>query len=214
VKTSYFGNGTGVAEAFGLLGPRRPLRVGVVGLGIGTIAAWGQEGDTFRFYEINPNVVRIAHENFTYLRDSAARVEIVEGDGRLALESEPEQRFDLLVLDAFNGDSPPIHLMTAESFQLYRRHLAPDGLLAVNVTNKFLEFEPVVRRIGEATGMSAIRIDSANDLALGVSGAAWMLLCAQPAVLDPLAGRARPAPPDRARTLWTDDYANVLSIVR
>jgi hypothetical protein len=217
VKTSYFGNGTGVAEAFGLLAPRRPVRVGVIGLGIGTIAAWGQPGDTFRFYEINPNVVRIAHESFTYLRDSAASIEIVEGDGRLALEAEPDQHFDLLVLDAFNGDSPPIHLMTAESFQLYRRHLAPDGMLAVNVTNKFLEFEPVVRRIGEASGMSAIRIDSQTDLKTGISGAAWMLLSAQPGALEPLADKARPAPPpprEPARMLWTDDYANVLSIVR
>ena len=217
VKTSYFGNGTGVAEAFALLAPRRPLRVGVVGLGIGTIAAWGQPGDSFRFYEINPNVVRIAKQNFTYLRDAKAQVEIVEGDGRLALEAEPDQHFDLFVLDAFNGDSPPIHLMTAESFRLYRRHLEPDGVLAVNVTNKFLEFEPVVRRIGEAAGMNAIRIDSTNELKIGVSGAAWMLLTAQPGLFDPLAAKARPAPtdgPDPARTLWTDDYANVLSIVR
>ncbi len=217
VKTSYFGPGTGVADAFGLLAPRRPLRVGVVGLGIGTIAAWGQEGDYFRFYEINPTVVRMANENFTYLKDAKAQVEIVEGDGRLALEAEPDQHFDLLVLDAFNGDSPPIHLMTAESFQLYRRHLESDGLLAVNVSNKFLEFEPVVRRIGEVTGLSAVRIDSDNDLNVGRSAAVWMLLSAQPGVLEPLAGKARPAPADPgdpARMLWTDDYANVLSIVR
>ncbi len=216
VKTSYFGPGTGVAEAFALLAPRRPLRVGVVGLGIGTIAAWGQEGDNFRFYEINPNVVRIAHESFTYLKNSAAQVEVVEGDGRLALEAEPDQAFDLLVLDAFNGDSPPIHLMTSESFRLYRRHLESDGVLAVNISNKFLEFEPVVRRIGEATGMNAIRIDSAYDLNVGLTAAAWMLLSAQPGLFDPLADKARPAPEpsDRARRLWTDDYANVLSIVR
>ena len=217
VKTSYFGPGTGVADAFGLLAPRRPLRVGIVGLGIGTIAAWGQEGDYFRFYEINPTVVRMAKENFTYLKDAKAQVEIVEGDGRLALEAEPDQHFDLLVLDAFNGDSPPIHLMTAESFALYRRHLEPDGVLAVNVSNKFLEFEPVVRRIGEVTGLSAVRIDSDYDFKIGVTAATWMLLTAQPGLFDPLAEKARPAPadpPNPARTLWTDDYANVISIVR
>ena len=217
VKTSYFGTGTGVADAFALLAPRRPLRVGVIGLGIGTIAAWGQEGDHFEFYEINPNVVRIAKENFTYLRDSHAQVEIVEGDGRLALEAAPDQHFELLVLDAFNGDSPPIHLMTAEAFQLYRRHLEPDGILAVNVSNKFLEFEPVVRRIGEATGLTAVRIDSPYDLHVGLTGATWMLLTSQPGLFDPLAAKASPAPAvaaNPARTLWTDDYANVLSIVR
>jgi len=216
VKTSYFGNGTGVAGAFSLLADERPLRVGVVGLGIGTIAAWGQPGDSFRFYEINPTVVRMAKENFTYLSDAKAQVEIVEGDGRLALESEPDQHFDLLVLDAFNGDSPPIHLMTVESFQLYRRHLEPDGVLAVNVTNKFLGFEPVVRAIGANTGMSAIRIDSPTDMKVGVSGASWMLLSPEPSVLDPLADKASRAPavpPDPSRMLWTDDYANVISIV-
>jgi hypothetical protein len=215
VKTSYFAPGTGVAEAFGLLGQRHPLHVGIIGLGIGTIAAWGQQGDRFQFYEINPNVVRIAHESFTYLRDSAAQVEVVEGDGRLALEAAPDQAFDLLVLDAFNGDSPPIHLMTADAFRVYRRHLKPDGVLAVNISNKFLDFEPVVRKIGDATGLTAIRIDSANDLKVGASAAVWMLLCAQPNLLDPLVAKASPAPatPPGATALWTDDYANVMSIL-
>jgi hypothetical protein len=217
VKTSYFGPGTGVADAFGLVAPHRPLRVGVVGLGIGTIAAWGQEGDYFRFYEINPTVVKMAYENFTYLKEAKAQVEIVEGDGRLALEAEPDQHFDLLVLDAFNGDSPPIHLMTAESFQLYRRHLEPDGVLAVNISNKYLDFESVVRRIGEVAGLTVVRIDSAYDLDIGVTAATWMLLTAQPGLFDPLAAKVTPAPahpPDPARALWTDDYANVISIVR
>ncbi|HKA15065.1 MAG TPA: fused MFS/spermidine synthase [Myxococcota bacterium] len=215
VKTSYFGPGTGLGDAFRLLAPRRPLRVGVVGLGIGTVAAWGQEGDHFRFYEINPSVVRIAYQNFTYLRDTRAQVEIVEGDGRLALEAEPDQGFDLLVLDAFNGDSPPIHLMTADAFRVYRRHLAPDGLLAVNISNKFLDFEQVVRSVGGAAGMDAIRIDSAYDLDIGIAGAIWMLLAPQPGLLAPLAEKASPAPAEPPRTaMWTDDYANVLSIVR
>ena len=214
-KTSYFGPGTGISEVFGLLAPRRPLHVGVIGLGIGTIAAWGQEGDDFRFYEINPSVVRIAHENFTYLRDSKAHVEIIEGDGRLALEAEPDQHFDLLVLDAFNGDSPPIHLMTTEAFAVYRRHLKPDGVLAVNITNKFLDFEPVVRRIGVETGLTAIRFDSPYRFDVGVSAAIWMLLSSQPGAFDALAERATPPAEVPARTaLWTDDYANVLSIVR
>jgi hypothetical protein len=143
-------------------------------------------------------------------------VEVVDGDGRLALEAEPDQAFDLLVLDAFNGDSPPIHLMTADAFHVYRRHLKPDGVLAVNITNKFLDFEPVVRALGGAIGLSAIRINSNTDMRIGVSGASWMLLCGQPGVLDPIAGRASPAPegPSPATAMWTDDYANVLSIIR
>jgi hypothetical protein len=215
-KTSYYGPNTGLADAFGLLAPRRPLNIGAVGLGVGTIAAWGEEGDHFRFYEINPNVVRIAHESFTFLRDSHARVEIVEDDARLALEAEPDQHFDLLVLDAFNGDATPIHLMTVDAFRVYRRHLAPDGVLALNISNKFLDFEPVVRRIGDELGLHAIRIDSKNDLDVGVAGAEWMLLSPEPGIFGPIAAKATPAPaaaPTRS-ALWTDDYANVLSIVR
>ena len=217
VITSYFGAGTGVADAFSLLAPRRPLHTGIVGLGIGTIAAWGQPGDRFRFYEINPGVVRIARESFTYLRDTAADIEIVDGDGRLALEAEPDQEFDLLVLDAFNGDSPPIHLITAEAFALYRRHLKDDGVLAVNISNKFLDFESVVRALGAANGMHAIRIDSPYDLEGGITAAQWMLLSAKPGTFDALASKATPAPagsPDSGAALWTDDYANVLSILR
>jgi hypothetical protein len=160
-------------------------------------------------------VIRIAGESFTYLRDAAASVEIVEGDGRLSLEAEPDQQFDLLVLDAFNGDSPPIHLMTVESFRLYRRHLKPDGVLAVNISNKFLDFEPVVRKLAAAIGMEAIEIDSPNRLDQGIAAAEWMLLSSQPGLFAALASKAQPVSPaaDDA-ALWTDDYANVLATIR
>src|SRR5262249_42050022 len=114
------------------------------------------------------------------------------------------------------GDSTPIHLMTVEAFQLYRRHLARDGVIAVNISNKLFDFEPVVRSVGEATGLNVIRIDSENALDIGVAASGWMLLSPRPEVLEPLADRARPAPASlpRATALWTDDYANVLSVVR
>jgi spermidine synthase len=215
VITSYFGAGTGLADAFSIVAPRRPIKVGVVGLGVGTVAGWGEEGDHFRFYEINPNVVRIAKASFSYLRDTKAEVEVVEGDARLALEAEPDQGFDLLVLDAFNGDATPVHLLTAEAFQLYKRHLAQDGLIALNISNKFLGYAPVVRRIGEAIGLHAIHIVSDYDFEMGVAAAEWMLLTAKPETLAPLESKAVAYDPAAdGAALWTDDYANVMAILR
>jgi hypothetical protein len=211
--TGYYGNGTGLDDAVQLVRSRGAIRAGFVGLGVGTAAGWGSAGDRFRFYEINPGVVRIAREQFSFLRDSLAAVEIVEGDARLSLEAEPAQHFDLLVLDAFTGDSIPIHLLTAEAFALYRRHLEDPGVLAVHVSNKHLELAPVVRRLGEATGMASIERFSDTDLAHGVSAAQWVLLSAQPGRFDELARRYPPSLAATSAALWTDDYANVLSIL-
>ena len=124
-----------------------PRRIGILGLGCGTLAAYGRPGDTLRIYEINPLVLDIARREFTYLRDTPARVEVALGDGRLVLESEPSQQFDLLVMDAFSGDSVPVHLITREAFRTYFRHLKPGGILAVNITNTYLDL-----RTGYGTG--------------------------------------------------------------
>jgi hypothetical protein len=210
--TGYYGKGTGLDDAVQLVRPRGAIRAGFVGLGVGTAAGWGRAGDEFRFYEINPGVVRIAREQFTFLRDSLAAVEIVEGDARLSLEAEPDQHFDLLVLDAFTGDSIPIHLLTAEAFALYRKHLEDPGVLAVHVSNKNLELAPVVHQLGAATGMASVDRLTENDLARGVSAAQWVLLSATPGLFDGLPGH--PSSPATRAALWTDDYANVLSIVR
>jgi hypothetical protein len=212
--TGYYGKGSGLDEAVQIVRTRGAIHAGFVGLGVGTAAGWGIAGDQFRFYEINPGVVRIAREQFSFLRDSLAAVEIVEGDARLALEAEPAQHFDLLVLDAFTGDSIPIHLLTAEAFALYRRHLEEPGVLAVHVSNKHLELAPVVRRLGEATGMGSIERVSGTDLSHGASGAEWVLLSAKPDLFDELARRHPPPSRPASAALWTDDYANVISIVR
>jgi hypothetical protein len=213
VITGYYGKGTGLDDAFALVATRGPVRAGVVGLGVGTAAGWGRAGDRFRFYEINPSVARIARERFSFLRDTPAEVEIIEGDARLSLEAEPDQHFDLLVLDAFNGDSIPIHLLTAEAFALYRRHLADTGVIAVHVSNKHLELEPVVRQLGRAIGMASLNLFTPNDLKHGVAAAQWVLV-ATPSVLADLLQRHPQTAPARDVALWTDDYANVLSIVR
>src|SRR5213078_3014628 len=127
-----------------------PRRVGVLGLGCGTLAAYGRTGDTFRIYEINPLVLQLASAEFSFLRDTPAKVETVLGDGRLSLEREPSQQFDVLVMDAFSGDSVPVHLITREAFEIYFRHLKPGGILAVNITNRYLNLEPVMERAANA----------------------------------------------------------------
>jgi hypothetical protein len=210
--TSYYARGTGLDDAFHLVASRGPIRVGVVGLGVGTVAGWGRDGDRFRFYELDPRVAVIAREKFSFLGDTRAEVEVVEGDARLSLEAEPDQRFDLLVLDAFSGDSVPVHLLTAEAFALYRRHLASGGVLAVHISNKYLDLEPVVRSLGAAIGMTSRYRVNPLDLP-DVWSAHWVLLSAQPGIFDGLPATG-PSDPSRRAALWTDDYANVLATLR
>ncbi len=145
--TLYFNPKSGIGQTFETL-PPGTRRIGVVGLGAGTLAAYGQRGDQMRFYEINPEVEKVAREHFSFLSNSPAAVEVVLGDARLSLEQEPPQNFDLLVLDAFNSDSIPIHLLTKEAFEVYQRHLKTNGLIAVHVSNASLDLAPVVVNLG------------------------------------------------------------------
>lgn len=159
--TTYFGRHTGVGQALESLKDRPAARVGVVGMGAGTVACYAKDGDTFRFYEINPEVVRIAGKHFTYLADAQKRgagIEVVVGDGRLALDREPSQQFDVLFLDAFSGDSVPVHLLTREAFALYLRHLKPDGILVVQITNTHIVLAPVIEKIAADAGLKTTRI--------------------------------------------------------
>lgn len=220
--TTYFTEESGVGRAVRLLQRRQPaLRAGVLGLGIGTLAAYGREGDTFRFYEIDPEVIRLAAEApwFTYLRDARADIDVVPGDGRLSLAAEDRRSdppFDLLVLDAFTGDSPPAHLLTLEAFDLYLRRLAPGGLLAANISNRYLDLLPVLDRVRERFDLHMAYIQSPGDMKISAS-AQWVLLTRDPALLQqPLIARAdtldeRVVPRIRP---WTDDYSNLLAILK
>ena len=145
-----------------------PHKIGILGLGCGTLAAYGMPSDIIRIYEINPLVVHIAQTQFTYLKDTAARKEIVMGDGRLSLEREPSQQFDLLVMDAFSGDSVPVHLVTREAFRTYFRHLKPGGILAVNITNRYLDLTPVMERAATRfrQARAALRLRAERRLAV------------------------------------------------
>ncbi|HXE90337.1 MAG TPA: fused MFS/spermidine synthase [Terriglobales bacterium] len=220
--TAYFVPESGVGLAFASLRSRASsgLRIGVVGLGIGTLAAYGREGDSIRFYEINPEVTRIARGPlFSYLRDAQARVEIVAGDGRLSLEHEltqGSQQFDLLVLDAFTSGAPPVHLLTREAFDLYLAHLAPQGILAVNVSNRALDLRPVVQRAAAHSGL-ALTWTYLPPAGPFHPGGSWMLLARDPQLLrePPLTTAASPLPPPPANfRQWTDDYSNLFQVLK
>jgi SAM-dependent methyltransferase len=200
--TSYYGRGSGVEMVLKRRqGARR--RIGVVGLGVGTLAAYGKPGDYFRFYEINPLVVQLASSRFAFLKRSEARVDVVLGDGRLSLEREPAQAFDVLVIDAFSSDSIPVHLLTREAFAQYFRHLNEDGVLAVHITNRHVDLAPLLGRVGEVFGKRTHVLSSGPDRSRHVFGARWF-------VFD---GRAESmARPDAG--IWTDDYSNLLAVLK
>jgi hypothetical protein len=212
-QTTYYSPASGVGLA--IEHTRRPgQRIGVVGLGTGTLAAYGREGDRHRFYEINPLVVRLARTEFTFLKDSRAAVDVVLGDGRLSLEQEPPQGFDVLAVDAFSGDSIPVHLLTRQAFDLYFRHLNPGGILAVHISNKYLDLEPVVGQLAGALGKQSLTVDTDDDEQdPEVFGSTWVLVGSS-AFPPGLAGHGKPAATHKKLALWTDDYSNLFQILK
>jgi SAM-dependent methyltransferase len=174
--TSYYAPVSGVGLAIEQSRGEGPQKVGVVGLGAGTLAAYGRKGDAYRFYEINPLILRLARTEFTFLSDCEAEVEVVMGDARLSLEGEAPQGFDVLAVDAFSGDSIPIHLLTREAFAQYFRHLRPGGLLAVHVSNRYLDLAPVVALASRVAGRAARIVVNEEDEDMGVSSSDWVLV--------------------------------------
>lgn len=227
MPASYYGPGSGARLAL-LTNPQRdigPMRVGAIGLGIGTLAAYSRPGDVYRFYEINPAVIRIAQGQggyFSYLSDASARIEVVQGDARLSLEEEAAhhefQNFDVLFVDAFNGDSIPVHLLTREAMALYLSHLrGPDSVIVVNATNVFVNLIPVVAELAESYGMKAKLILSTVET--GVLRRSVFILLTRGnsldvpeiqkvgySIQDPQRAKGRPQ-------LWTDDYSNVARLL-
>lgn len=213
---SYYGPDSGIGEAFAALASHRQLRVGAIGLGTGTIAAYAHEGDEFTFYEINPLVVQIAQQDFTFLRDSKAHISFALGDARLTLERQPSQNLDLLAVDAFSSDSIPVHLLTLEAFQLYFRHLKPDGILAVHISNRHLYLEPVVAAAAEKLGKDAVLIESPSDRANEIFLARWVLL-ADHGVLQQFPNVEEAGEPATALArvkLWTDSYSSLFAVLK
>ncbi|MGH8705784.1 MAG: spermidine synthase, partial [Burkholderiales bacterium] len=210
---SYFGPGSGIARALDFYGGR-PRRVGIVGLGVGVFTAWGRPGDYFRIYELDPDVVRIAREQFWYLSGSQAKVEIVTGDGRLSLERDPPQRFDLLSVDAFSSGAIPMHLLTREALRAYRRHLAPGGVIVYNVTNRFIQLAPLLKLVAEAEGMQAILVNDDPDEDR-YSGTEYVLVTENPILIaDKRFADAEKIEPIPGLEPWTDSFNNLYRIVR
>lgn len=200
-----------------------PRRVGVIGLGVGALAAYARPGDTWTFFEINPAVVDIARAHFTFLGDAPrdAKIEVEIGDARLRLRDGAAERFDVLVLDAFTSDAIPIHLVTREALAVYRRALAPEGLLLAHVSNRHVKLQPILAALAKEAGMAALdREDVLFDPALARAGKAdseWVVLASSSAALEPVRSAHegwRPLEPSAASRVWTDDFANVLGAVR
>jgi spermidine synthase len=214
--TTYYAHDSGVGLALDLCCGKRPRRVGVVGLGAGTLAAYGRKGDVFRFYDINPLVKQIASSQFTYLRESQANVEIVMGDARLSMAAEPPQRYDVLALDAFSGDAIPIHLLTREAIELYQHHLQPDGILAIHVSNKYVELAPVVLQQAEHAGLQSRLVISKDNDDIGVYSSDWVLVTANKAFLakQEVVEAGKPVEAIPSLRLWTDDYSSLLPILK
>ena len=216
--SSYFGPNSGYGRMFASL-PDAPRKVGVIGLGAGSIIAYARDGDVFRFYEINPQVVALAQHEFTFMADTPAKIEVVLGDGRLSLEREPSQQFDVLAMDAFSGDSIPLHLLTREAMAIYLRHLKPGGALAFQATNRFINIAPVVAGLAAEYGLTAVLISDTPQSDAGaehwISGTDQIIVTSNRALLEAekiRAGKVLVAP--AGFRVWTDSFNNLVRVLK
>ena len=216
--STYYQPSSGVGAAVAAKQAKGAIRVGVIGLGSGTLAAYGRKGDLYRFYDINPKVIAIARSEFTYLSDSQAAIEIALGDARLNLEREAPQGFDLLAVDAFSSDAIPVHLITKEALGVYLRHMKPDGIVAFHVSNRFLNLVPVVAQIAAENGVQVTLVsDKGKDGDDDHTTTDWVLVSRDRKALE--APQILAASPEAAETeagwrTWTDDYSNLVQILR
>jgi len=218
--TTYYGPDSGVGRAIDSLPKDRGRKLGLVGLGTGTLAAYVRHTDTMRIYEINPAVEELAQTRFTYVPRATGHVAIVHGDARLSMEQELARRqpqgYDVLALDAFNSDAIPVHLLTREAFAIYLQQLAPDGILAVHISNRYFDLEPVVSALAKNFGLACVTVeDDAKDESW-IYETTWMLLAKDPAVLQrALIAKGASKPISRADIpLWTDDYTSLFKILK
>jgi hypothetical protein len=207
---TYFSHASGIGVALDEVGKDGPTKVGVIGLGTGTIAAYCRPGDNYHFYEINPLVLTLASNEFFYLKDCPSMPTVAMGDARLSMEAEPPQQFDVLAIDAFVSDAIPVHLLTREAFALYWRHLKPDGVLAVHVSNRYVDLAPIVGKAAEETGKMARMVANSSDPIAAVNASTWVLVSSRPGFFERPAlqgSTALDVPPDF--DAWTDDYSNL-----
>lgn len=219
--TTYYATDSGVGLALNncCINPDGSLRaraIGVIGLGAGTLAAYGRPGDRIRFYEINPGVEPIARHVFTYMRESGATIDVVPGDARTSLARETPQHFDVLVVDAFTGDAIPLHLLTREALALYRRHLAPGGVIAFHISNQHVDLESPIALLADSAGMQCRHVYTLTNDPRGEFNATWILVTANNAFfLQPqLVEHAFDCDRKPGLRLWTDNYSALLPVLR
>ncbi len=213
--SAYFTRQSGVGRALRAFPADRGLHIGVVGLGAGVLAAYGKPTDRMRFYEIDPKVVSVARETFTFLADSPAAIEVLSGDARIVLEAEADMGFDLLVLDAFSSDSIPVHLLTRECFETYLRHLQPDGMIAVHVSSRYLDLVRPLAVMSKELALPGVWI-SQEVLELAALPSTWVLLSRNRALLShPTIAEAGVSLRDvrRPTRLWTDEHQALFEVL-
>ena len=212
--TAYYGQTSGVALA--IAQTQHPgQRVGVIGLGAGTLATYGRAGDSYRMYELNPDVIQVAQTEFSFLADSAAHIDLIPGDARLSLEREAPQNYDVLAVDAFSGDAIPVHLITDQAMAVYLRHLQPDGVIAFHLTNRYLNLAPVVQAIAQSRGLHSVLVHDEPERP-AQRDTDWMLVSRNAAVLESAAISARRVEPAHIAQLgvWSDDFNNLFDVLR
>ncbi|HEY2018982.1 MAG TPA: fused MFS/spermidine synthase [Bryobacteraceae bacterium] len=212
--TTYYARQSGIGLAIQALMTQGPLTAGVIGLGAGTLATYARPGDRYTFYEINPAVVEIAQSQFTFLSHCATPPAIIPGDARLSLEHEADRQFDILAVDAFSGDAIPAHLLTREAFRLYWRHLKADGVLAVHVSSRYLSLGPVVAAGAVENQKQAMMVAYRGDREKNESASDWVLVTSRTGFADLPEIRGAAEPIRSASRVWTDDYSNLLSVMR
>jgi spermidine synthase len=218
LPTTYYAEESAIGRIFRATQNDRPRRIGAVGLGTGTIGSYARKGDLFRFYEINPKVVEIAQETFSFLsiiKESEGDYEVVMGDARLSLESETAQNYDIITVDAFSGDSIPVHLLTREAATIYLKHLHPDGYIAFHISNRYVDLMPVVYDIARQNGLELVSYQNKADFQTGTYQSEWVVL-RRPGnnqvipefnfyPTSMLKGKA---------TVWTDDRSSLFEIMK
>ena len=214
LATTYYGPDSGVVLAIKNTA-QQDQRVGVIGLGTGTLAVWGKPGDNYHFYDINPQVVDIARTEFTYLNDSKAKIDVSLGDARLSLEREAPHDFDVLAVDAFSSDSIPVHLITREAMAVYLKHIKPGGAIVFHVTNRFLKLAPVVKQIADDLQLhTALISDDAEDTSYSKTD--WVIVTRDKALLEKeaIAKKTSEIDPIPGLRMWTDDFNNLYQILK
>jgi hypothetical protein len=223
MPTSYFPPRSGLGLALRNFPRQENQRIGLLGLGVGTVTAYGKPGDVIRIYEINPQVIDIARKPFSYLALSKARIELALGDARQVMEREQPQGYDFLIMDAFSSDAVPVHLLTREAFEIYQRHLKPDGAMIINISNRYLDLRPVVENAARQLGYQVLHIDSDDGAGEDEDGGWWfyaasfMVLSRNQEFLSRESLRSAASPPMAPRAdipLWTDDYASMFRILK